>query len=719
MDQRIKSIGLKGLACALAALVVCALLPAGVVRIAHAAPTDTGVPLDATTRGLLTRQIDIAVEIPTAYSLTNLDEITPVKLQNPWGDCWAFAIASAIESSILKAQHDMEAEVSAAAAAMDAVADGGDEGDGAAEGGAAGTGASGTGAASDAVAGAGDANESADAVLEDATLSTAAEDSEVALIAKASATPQLLSMNDTIDLSERAIAWFAHKLQTEASAGTQSGEGYQLLDPSDAFNQLAEGNFKMVESLLTSGQILVAESTVPYQYNDYSGNPPWYSLGSPEGSQSDARTHDWSVDESLRVTDTVAWAVTDVFKLPSPAVTTVDPGTGLDAYSDYDASATVAIKEALMDVGAVAIALDSDTSIPAEVASGNFDASTSAKHFSYGSWSQYNGSELVDYNHAVAIVGWDDNYSAANFSGTSSGQPPANGAWLCKNNWGSDALYDALGIGGDSTHWGLRADAETGLAASAGESGEASGFFWLSYYDHSIQDPTAFGVRPTAEAFDTTYQYDYLGSAEYSKPSTYTGDVWVGNVFTAGAVELLQALSVETFDEDETVEVEVYALDAAPATTADLSDMTLLASARCTFPNAGFHTLELNRPVLLNAGQRFFVTAKTTTLNNGEESSYLSIEIAYQDVIEGAQFVKGNVVANPGESFISIKPGEWIPIDTDDEDFLNEIVLQGNLGLDFGNALIKAYTTSTTMADRGQIYTTERISQANTPRRIS
>ena len=77
-------------------------------------------------------------------------------------------------------------------------------------------------------------------------------------------------------------------------------------------------------------------------------------------------------------------------------------------------------------------------------------------------------------DHAVAIVGWDDNYSKDNFK--SSARPQNNGAWLVKNSWGND--------------WGL------------------DGYFWLSYEDKSAIEAIAFDVTPAKDAYDNNYYHD-------------------------------------------------------------------------------------------------------------------------------------------------------------------------------------------------------------------
>ena len=48
-------------------------------------------------------------------------------------------------------------------------------------------------------------------------------------------------------------------------------------------------------------------------------------------------------------------------------------------------------------------------------------------------YSQYTNTTEAGQDHAVTIVGWDDNYSAKNF--LKDKQPPADGAWIVRNSW--------------------------------------------------------------------------------------------------------------------------------------------------------------------------------------------------------------------------------------------------------------------------------------------
>src|SRR5438046_2979426 len=112
-----------------------------------------------------------------------------------------------------------------------------------------------------------------------------------------------------------------------------------------------------------------------------------------------------------------------------------------------------------MNIGAVM------TSMYFSSDSGCYNATTHAYY--------YTGSGI---NHAVDIVGWDDNYPAANFKKT----PPGPGAFLARNSWGPD--------------WG------------------EGGYFYVSYYDSKFGSDNAIFCGVTSPTrYRQIYQYDPLG----------------------------------------------------------------------------------------------------------------------------------------------------------------------------------------------------------------
>lgn len=576
-------------------------------------------------------------QLPASYYLTNDGLVTPVKLQNPWGTCWAFAIASALESSILKA--------------------------------------SGSGSVS------GDYS-----------------------------VPVLSGLNASVDVSERSLAWFSHEAQTEESGGSQAGEGYSLINPDDPFAQLSGGSFRLVDSILAAGQGLLSEMAAPYEYNGYDGDPPWYSTGSFDGAADDARIQDWSLDIASRELEDTGWRVSGICEAASPANLKMNESTGMADYQGYNASGTRQIKEMVLDIGAVAIALESDTYIPTQVARGDYESADSAEHFTFSTWSQYFAGNEALCNHAAAIVGWDDAYPAASFAGSESGSPVSDGAWLCKNNWGSDELFAQIGSNDDNLHWGLRDDA-----------GQATGFFWLSYYDHSIAYPTAFMVEPVDAFAENIYQYDYLSTAEYDFPSIYDGDVLVANIYSAPKAELLRSISAYTFSTDETVDAYVYTFPSgtspAELEPEELFDQAILqASSSKTFEYGGYHVFDLEDPVMLDANSLFAVVeevhiSQEVAAENEGGTSYLALEAAYTQGWDDPMFQsRATVVANPGESFVKLGDADWESVE-DYNDWYADLRQQGGLDLDivYGNAIVKAMTDDASDAYSDQIVKTVKL----------
>lgn len=102
-----------------------------------------------------------------------------------------------------------------------------------------------------------------------------------------------------------------------------------------------------------------------------------------------------------------------------------------------------------------------------------------------GDASFYFPQEINSVNHALSIVGWDDNYPATNFGVTA----PGNGAWLVKNSYGS------------------------------GDTRLGSGYMWVSYYDGSMKDDYC-----TTPVFVKNGSLTTNITAVADKTEVYTGD---------------------------------------------------------------------------------------------------------------------------------------------------------------------------------------------------
>lgn len=102
-----------------------------------------------------------------------------------------------------------------------------------------------------------------------------------------------------------------------------------------------------------------------------------------------------------------------------------------------------------------------------------------------GGDASYYYDKLQTPNHAVSIVGWDDNYPKENFRQ----MPDGNGAWLVK----------------DSNAYPTVKDKEQK------KSYQTSGYFWLSYYDANICAICAVDFD-TPDKYENLYAYDAGGA---------------------------------------------------------------------------------------------------------------------------------------------------------------------------------------------------------------
>ena len=217
----------------------------------------------------------------------------------------------------------------------------------------------------------------------------------------------------------------------------------------------------------------------------------------------------------------------------------------------------------------------------------------------------YNGTPFS--NHAVAIVGWDDNFDKNNFSSI----PPGDGAFIIKNSWG--------------TSWG------------------ENGYFYISYYDTSIgkYNYVFNGAEPTMH-YSHIYQYDPLGWLSALGYGSNTA--WFSNIFTASASESLAAVSFHTASPNSSYELYIYTTVTSGPTTGSLA-----GSQTGTIASAGYHTISLNSPVPLISGQKFSIVMKLTTPG-------YNYPIPIEEPFTG---YSSQATANPGESYVSSDGSSW------------------------------------------------------------
>lgn len=233
----------------------------------------------------------------------------------------------------------------------------------------------------------------------------------------------------------------------------------------------------------------------------------------------------------------------------------------------------------------------------------------------YWSAGSYNSANAAYYrstvgtstNHAVTIVGWDDNYSAANFTAT----PAGDGAFLIKNSW--------------NTTWGN------------------AGYFWLSYYDGTA--PRNLAVYQASTTAQNIYQYDpYFVITEVGLGSS---SIYLANIFTAQDDEELRAVGYYAGAPSASYTARVYT-----GVTAGLPTSGTLAGTKSgSFTYAGFYSIDFSDlDITLTAGENFSVVIYNTTPGYNYP---LPVEYAYCIANGDDEDYSCGASANAGESFYS------------------------------------------------------------------
>ena len=161
------------------------------------------------------------------------------------------------------------------------------------------------------------------------------------------------------------------------------------------------------------------------------------------------------------------------------------------------------MKNAIVDYGAIEIAID--------VEGGSFRDSVTENYFL--TTKNMCGESYCYTNHAVTIVGWDDNISYKNFNGAT-----RNGAWIVKNSWGDDWSED--------------------------------GYFYISYDDHYVCSEVAYYSGASDKTYYATYKASPLvPSSSYggASGSDYGRKIAVKYTKKDNGTEVIKRVTVGTW----------------------------------------------------------------------------------------------------------------------------------------------------------------------------
>ena len=209
------------------------------------------------------------------------------------------------------------------------------------------------------------------------------------------------------------------------------------------------------------------------------------------------------------------------------------------------------------------------------------------------------GEELVT-NHLVEIAGWDDNYSADNFST----KPAGNGAWKVKNSWGKD-------LGDD-------------------------GYIWISYYDTNfpLNTFTVDGVESydsSKKVYETDYKFD--GS---SIGFNNVKDAYFAKCYKAEEDGTLDSVKVFFVQGSSNISIDcITGFDKKPKTNGQftnsdvqyfsVNDYEFSSKGAKSIIYPGWYTIKLNTPIALNKGEEFAIIIKNT-LTNGAGDNYIGCD---------------------------------------------------------------------------------------------
>ena len=334
-------------------------------------------------------------------------------------------------------------------------------------------------------------------------------------------------------------------------------------------------------------------------------------------------------------------------------------------------------------------------------------------------------------DHAVCIIGWDDNYSKDNFN--TNYKPKNNGAWIVKNSWGNivelgdiNKLKEEVFNQSDESirkQYNINSSNDitdeiliyvlkelfTGLTnirivngVAYGDRDSQSSYMYISYETPSIYLNNMGVTRAElGKNYDNLYQYDEFGPTKHINITNTS--VYMANVFKRDSSKNEKLTRVSIYS-PQLQEYQIYVNpNNSNKTIKDIKQVSVNGNKKTVILDSGFHTLELDEPLKLT-GDSFVVVVKASNNNN---DSQISVETKCSSE-EDPEGLLSNVEVGAGQSFFSIddnlKENNWT-------DMLN-LKLSDGTAIP-SNANIKAYTKEYTKENENNNNTAENNTTEN------
>ena len=329
---------------------------------------------------------------------------------------------------------------------------------------------------------------------------------------------------NNIDLSELQLAYNMYHAGNDKMGNLDGDKNVLASDATDHYLDIG-GNVYFAQHVLANWRGLVSESVLPYS----------------------------------KASSTLSTALGASYSYKNDAAKLVNT-RAIDIHND-----TASVKQAIYDHGAVYGSYYHDSGYYSE---------------NGGTALYYNSSNPGTTNHAITIVGWNDNFDRTNWA--SSNRPSKNGAWLIRNSW--DTSSDA----------------------------SEYCYFWMSYEDTSLASAAYMLDYEPGSAYDNIYQHD--GSATHVSLDSYQ----VANVFTAKnpdgfKSETLDAVMVSmTQDTNAKLKIEIYT-DLTSSSNPQSGTLQSASTTTATTTHQGIYTFKLKKPVQLAPGQKYSIVITCTS----------------------------------------------------------------------------------------------------------